>query len=134
MVIIFVNKEIFRVLRAGIRLTVHRSLQLLRQRRCRLVVMAHEVGGRWSEEAWTFLSLLARVKAETAPAALRRSTEFCFLRRWAGFVAVAAQTAFAATLVGEPSSKTQAWNVLEPALGEVLCDRLVAAEGPSRFL
>ena len=48
-------------------------------------------------------------------------------------MAVAAQTAFAATLVGEPSSKTQAWNDLEPALGEVLCDRLEAAEGPSSF-
>ena len=109
-------------------------LELLRQRRCRLVVVAHEVGGKWSEEAWTFLSLLARVKAESAPAALKRSTEYCFLRRWAGFVAVAAQTAFAATLVGERSSKTQAWNDLKPAFGEVLCDRLEAVEGLSRFL
>ena len=82
--------------------------ELLRDRRCRLVVVAHEVGGRWSEEAWTFLTLLARVKADTAPAALRRSTEYCFLRRWAGMVAVAAQTAFAETLVGELSGKTPA--------------------------
>ena len=108
--------------------------ELLRDRRCRLVVVAHEVGGRWSEEAWTFLTLLARVKADTAPAALRRSTEYCFLRRWAGMVAVAAQTAFAATLVGEPSGKTPAWNDLEPELGEVLCDREVVADGPSRLL
>ena len=108
--------------------------ELLRNRRCRLVVVAHEVGGRWSEEAWTFLTLLARVKAHTAPAALRRSTEYCFLRRWAGMVAVAAQTAFAATLVGEPSGKTPAWHDLEPELGEVLCDREVVADGPSRLL
>ena len=49
-------------------------------------------------------------------------------------VAVAAQTAFAATLVGEPSGKTPAWNDLEPELGEVLCDREVVADGPSRLL
>ena len=99
-----------------------------------VAIVEVEVGVVAMREAWTFLSLLARVKAETAPTALRRSTEFCFLRRWVGFVAVAAQTAFAATLVGELSSKTQAWNDLEPALGEVLCDRLEAAEGPSRLL
>ena len=35
------------------------------------MVLAHEVRGRWSEEAWTIISLLPREKAETAPAALR---------------------------------------------------------------
>ena len=92
-----------------------------------------EVGGRWSEESWTFLRLLAQAKAETVTPALRRSAEYTFLRRWAAMLAVAAQSAFAATLVGEPSAKMQAWNDTMPDLGEVLHDREVPAEGPSRL-
>ena len=40
--------------------------ELLRDRRCRLVVFGIEVGGRWSEEAATFLRLLAHTKARQA--------------------------------------------------------------------
>ena len=47
--------------------------ELRRNRRCRLVVTAMEVGGRWSEESWTFLRLLAEAKAQTVTPALRRS-------------------------------------------------------------
>ena len=93
-----------------------------------------EVGGRWSEEAWTFLTLLAKAKAATVTPALRRATEYTYLKRWAAMVAVAAQSAFAATLVGEPSARLQAWNDTLPDLGEVLHDREVPAEGLSRLL
>ena len=101
--------------------------ELLRHRRCRLVVAAMEVGGRWSEEAWTFLSLLAKAKAQTVTPALQRTTEYTFLRRWAAMLSIAAQTAFAAALVGEPSARMQAWNDVVPKLGEVLQDRREAA-------
>ena len=101
--------------------------ELLRHRRCRLVVTAMEVGGRWSEEAWTFLSLLAKAKAQTVTPALRRSSEYTFLRRWAAMLSVAAQTAFAASLVGEPSARMQAWNDAVPELGEALQHREEAA-------
>ena len=47
--------------------------ELLNTRRCRLVVTAMEVGGRWSEEAWTFLTLLAEARARTAPRLQERS-------------------------------------------------------------
>ena len=109
-------------------------LELLSTRRCRLVVTALEVGNRWSEEAWSFLALLVKARANSAPTALRRSTEYCFLRRWSQMVAVAAQTDLAATLLGEPSGRLQGWSDQEPDLGEVLCDREVPAEGPSRLL
>ena len=39
--------------------------ELLASRRCRLVVLAIEVGGRWSEEAVRFIRLLAKAKART---------------------------------------------------------------------
>ena len=120
-------------LEAARRRKVNKYPELLHSRRCRLVVAAMEIGGRWSEEAWTFLALLAKVKAETAPAALRRSTEFCFLRRWSTMIAVAAQTAYAASLLGEPAGKAPAPNDQLPELGEALEDRCVPAEGVSKL-
>ena len=125
--------------RGGVRLEAARKRkeakypELLSTRRCRLVVVAMEVGGRWSEEAWSFLAQLAKNRAAIAPALLRRSAEYCFLRRWSQMLAVAAQTAFAATLLGEPSGKTPAWNDCAPELGEVLNDRDLPAQGPSRL-
>ena len=122
----------------GIRLVAARNRkedtypELLDSRRCKLVVTAMEIGGRWSEESWTFLALLARVRAEAAPLALRRSTEQCFLRRWSQIGAVAAQTGYAATLLGEPASKAPTPNDVLPEWGEVLGDRDLPAEGPSR--
>ena len=108
--------------------------ELLRTRRCRLVVTVMKVGGRWSEEAWSFLTLLARAKAATVTPALQRSTEYTYLKRWAAMLAVAAQSAFAVTLVGELSARLQAWKDTLPNLGDVLHDREVPAEGPSRLL
>ena len=37
--------------------------ELLQSRRCHLVVLALEVGGRWSKEAAAFVRLLAKAKA-----------------------------------------------------------------------
>ena len=107
--------------------------ELVSSRRCRLVVTAMEIGGRWSDEAWTFLSLLAKAKADTVPATLRRSAEYCFLRRWSTMVAVAAQTAYAASLLGEPAGKAPTPNDVLPELGEALEDRDLPADGPSRL-
>ena len=124
----------------GVRLDAARGrkdtkyLELLNSRRCRLVVTAMEIGGRWSAEAWTFLSLLARARAEAAPQALRRSTEQCCLRRWSQMVAVAAQTGYAATLLDEPTGRAPTPNDQLPELGEVLNDRGPPAEGPSRLV
>ena len=92
-----------------------------------------EIGGRWSEESWTFLALLAKARADTAPQALRRSTEQCFLRRWSTMIAVAAQTGYAASLLGEPAGKAPTPNDELPELGEALDDRDLPAEGPSRL-
>ena len=48
--------------------------ELLEGNRCRLVVTAMEIGGRWSEEAYDFLVALAAAKAEDAPRLLQGST------------------------------------------------------------
>ena len=56
--------------------------ELLQTRRCKLVVLAIEVGGRWSQEATTFLRLLAQAKARTIPARLKASFTNALIHRW----------------------------------------------------
>ena len=52
---------------------------LVRAHRCRLVVLAVEVGGRWSDEAASFIRSLARARALEAPARLRPHDSLCFV-------------------------------------------------------
>ncbi|CAK0794948.1 unnamed protein product, partial [Prorocentrum cordatum] len=95
--------------------------ELIGSRRCRLVVLGLEVGGRWSEEALTFVRLLARTRARSAPQRLRASARAAYLHRWTGLAAVAAQRAFAATLLELPPH-TLAVDGDEPHLADLLAD------------
>ena len=61
--------------RAAQRKRRHTYPELLRARRCRLVVSGIETGGRWSEEAVTFLRLLAQARVASAPVAVRRAAQ-----------------------------------------------------------
>ena len=76
--------------------------ELLEARRCRLVVLAFEVGGRWSDESLDFVRRLARAKARSQPEWLRASAAQAYVHRWSGMLAVAAQRAFAASLLELP--------------------------------
>ena len=67
--------------------------------RARLVVLALEVGGRWSQEAWTFVKGLARARARDEPEILRRSAQAAWHRRFVTLMAVAAQRAFGESLL-----------------------------------
>ena len=73
--------------------------ELLQTRRCKLVVLAIEVGGRWSQEATTFLRLLAQAKARTIPARLKASFTNALIHRWSAQITHAAMTAYAASLL-----------------------------------
>ena len=97
--------------------------ELLTTRRCKLVVVAMEVGGRWSDEAWTFLSLLAQAKAATGPKTLQQSMQYRLVRRWSQMISVAAQAGFAATLLGESSTQTPPCNSVVPEWGVLLSER-----------
>ena len=125
--------------RDGVRLDAARTRkerkypELLHTRRCKLVVCAMKVGAL-VRESLVFLLFVAKAKARGVPAALQKSTEYCYLRRWSTMLAVSAQTAFAASLLGEATGKTPAHADVQPALGEVLCDRGVPTEGPSRLV
>ena len=61
----------------------HTYPELLRARRCRLVVFGIETGGQWGEEAATFLRLLAQARAASAPVAVRRAAQAAWVSfRW----------------------------------------------------
>ena len=98
-------------------------------------MLALEVGGRWSEEAVRFVRLLAKAKARTVPPLVRSAAKAAFFHRWTGILAVAAQRAFAATLLELPVEDAGAVDGDVPVLEEVLADaRLTEAPLPSRLV
>ena len=58
--------------------------------RARLVVLALEVGGRWSQEARTFVQLLAQARARSEPPLIRRRMEQAWHLRWYSVLSCAA--------------------------------------------
>ena len=68
--------------------------------RARLVVLAGEVGGRWSAETAMFLRLIAKAKARTEPPVLRLTAELAWRARWGSILACAAARALAWSLLG----------------------------------
>lgn len=65
--------------------------------RCRLVVLGLELGGRRSQEAASFIALLARARARH-PEHLRQSVIAALISRWTALLSHAAFTAFALRL------------------------------------
>ena len=88
--------------------------------RARLVVIAGEVGGRWSRETQAFLQCLAHCKAQSAPRILWTSAEAAWYRRWCGLLACSAAKAVAVSLLerrGNPGAAGQL-----PSVQDVLGD------------
>ena len=79
--------------------------ELVAGRRCRLVVVGVETGGRFSDEAVSFLEALAKERAADTTPLLRRAAERNWLRRWARTLGVACATAYATSLVS-PTSRS----------------------------
>ena len=108
--------------------------ELLRDRRCRLVVFGIEVGGRWSDEAATFLRLLAHSKARQAPALLRHSLTNARIHRWSAMLAHAAMHAFAASLLDQDLSGCHNLEGNTPSISEILADPPTLQQTPSPLL
>ena len=66
--------------------------ELLRTRRCRLIVAAMKIRGRWPEEVWTFLTVLAKAKAETVIPHYGAQLNTASLRKSSAMLTVATQT------------------------------------------
>ena len=91
-------------------------------RRCKLVVVSVEVGGRFGAEAAAFLRKLAAARARDVPARLRFAARQASLHRWTGMLAIAAQRAFAHSLLELPPASVDASSGTEPPLTELLAD------------
>ena len=88
--------------------------------RAKLVVLALEVGGRWSTETATFLTLLAAARARSESALMRRRVEQAWRMRWAGILGCAAARAFASSLLEQrPSGGVDG---VTPLLPDLLSD------------
>ena len=72
--------------------------ELLAGDRCRLVVVALETGGRWSNEAIQFIDDLAAARAREAPPVMRRSAFLAWKRRWSRMIGISCARAFANSL------------------------------------
>ena len=66
--------------------------------RCTFLVLAAGTGGRWSPDLVWLLRELAKFRAESEPAILRRSMQTAFLRRWWSLLSVALHDSIAAAL------------------------------------
>ena len=66
--------------------------------RARLVVLAAEIGGRWSLEAVNFVSQLAKAKARSVPRVLSNRVRHAY-HRWCSMLACAASRAFVLTML-----------------------------------
>ena len=63
------------------------------------MVLAAEVGGRWSNEAAQFLGELAAFKASAAPEIFRERVRGSWLRRWRNTLSCSAAKAFVLSLL-----------------------------------
>ena len=94
--------------------------ELLAARRCKLVVVGLEVGGRLTADTVTFLRLLADARARAAPTRLRPATRQASVHRWTGLLAVAAQRAYASSLLELPLLSGEQGEGDAPPLGDLL--------------
>ena len=88
--------------------------------RARLVVLAAEVGGRWSGETAKFLVALADAKAQSCPFILQNRVKAAFVRRWSAVLACSAARAFTASLLDR--RPVAGWSGDAPSVHEVVRD------------
>ena len=107
--------------------------ELAGSNRCCLVVLAMEVGGRWSPEAVTFLRLIAQTKARETPAPLRHIVVASFIARWSAILTHAVMQAFAASLLNQSADSALSGDGVLPPLGQLLTQAPSTPTAPSRL-
>ena len=94
--------------------------------RARLVVLAMEVGGRWSSETRSFLAQLAKARSRREVPLLRKRVEQAWRLRWGAILGCAAARAVAASLLelrGSPGADGECPPSHE-VVGDHRCDGL----------
>ncbi len=86
------------VFQAAIRAKHATYWDLVASPHCHFLVLAAATGGRWSPELLEFVRQLARFRAESEPALLRRSYQLAFTRRWWSLLSVALHNSISESL------------------------------------
>ena len=94
--------------------------ELVSSSRCKFLVLAGEVGGRWSDTTCRLIRDLATAKSQEAAPRLRKSAAFAWEKWWWSMISVATQNALAATLVDDAPHMPHAWEGTAPPLGILL--------------
>ena len=96
--------------------------ELLATSRCKLFVLAIEVGCRWSQEAANFSRLLAKSKARQALAILQPALQTALVSRWSAILSHATSQAFAATLLTEELPPQRNVDNNLPSISQILAE------------
>ena len=88
--------------------------------RARLVVLAAEVGGRWSAETAQFITAPANARAESEPSTLKGRMAAAWTRQWSATRACSTARAFALSLLDRRS--VSGTGDVVPSAQEVLRD------------
>ena len=84
------------------------------------MVLAAQVGGRWSEESAKFLAALANAKAQASPFILQNRVKGAYIRIWSAVFARSAARAFTVSLlIRRP---LPGWGGDAPSVHEVVRD------------
>ena len=86
------------VFAAAIREKRNTYSDLVDSNRCAFLVLAAGTGGRWHEDCIHLVTALARYRAASEPAVLRRSMQLAFQRRWWSLLSVALHNSIATAL------------------------------------
>ena len=92
----------------------------MRGRRARLVVLAAEVGGRWSQETADFFNAMAKAKAEEHPRILQGRVRDACVRRWSALLACCLPRSLAVSLLERRAVPGTAGDI--PSVHEVVRD------------
>ncbi len=88
----------------------------------KLQTLACEVGGRWHSDCVDWVGRLAKMKASAELPHLQRAAEFAWHSRWWSLLSVAAQRAFALSLIEVDCEAIKPLADYEPKVGAVLAD------------
>ena len=103
-------------------------------RRCRLVVVAIETGGRWGSEAVDLVRALAHAKARGTPPWLRPTTVGAYIHRWAALLGIATQRAVAASFLDPPLPALDTVDGPPPSFHDLVAEiRYTDPPSPSRL-
>ena len=94
--------------------------EMVASSRCRLVVLACEIGGRWSATCVALIRALAAHRAEAAPPLLRSAARSAWASRWWALLGVAQQSALAASLAEDTLGELDGFLGDAPPLADVL--------------